>query len=87
MFGNLTRVGSNYHAEEAWNNLKALNGKIGQVQSRLSTGKRAMYGGDAAGQAMANEIKSKGLSGLSNDSKLNAQSGICMYLSSVISCL
>ncbi len=35
---------------------------MNEAIARLSTGKRAMYGGDAAGQAMANEIKSKGLS-------------------------
>ncbi len=31
MFGNLTRVGSNFHAEEAWTNLKKVNGQIGQI--------------------------------------------------------
>ena len=43
MFGNLTRVGSNYHAQEAWSNLKKVNGIIVQIQSRLSTGKRINY--------------------------------------------
>jgi len=35
---------------------------MNEAIARLSTGKRSMYGGDAAGQSMANEIKSKGLS-------------------------
>ena len=38
MFGDLTRVGANFHAMEAWSNLKKVNGGIGQIQSRLSTG-------------------------------------------------
>ncbi|MAJ43315.1 MAG: flagellin [Candidatus Marinimicrobia bacterium] len=65
MFGNLTRVGSNYHAEEAWNNLKALNGKIGQVQSRLSTGKRINSAeDDTSGYALAKNLegRTRGLS-------------------------
>ena len=40
MFGDLTRVGANFHALEAWTNLKKVNGNIGQIQTRLSTGKR-----------------------------------------------
>ena len=35
---------------------------MNEAIARLSTGKRAMYGGDAAGQAMANSIGAKGLS-------------------------
>ena len=35
---------------------------MNEAIARLSTGKRSMYGGDAAGQSMANEIKAKGLS-------------------------
>ena len=40
MFGDLTRVGANFHAMEAWSNLKKVNGDIRQIQSRLSSGKR-----------------------------------------------
>ena len=29
MFGDLTRVGANFHAMEAWSNLKKVNGDIG----------------------------------------------------------
>ena len=35
---------------------------MNEAIARLSTGKRSMYGGDAAGQAMANSIKAKGMS-------------------------
>ena len=35
---------------------------MNEAIARLSTGKRTMYGGDAAGQAMANSIKAKGMS-------------------------
>ncbi len=35
---------------------------MNEAIARLSTGKRAMYGGDAAGQAMANSIGAKGKS-------------------------
>ena len=41
MIGDLTRVGANFHAMEAWSNLKRVNGDIGQIQSRLSTGNPA----------------------------------------------
>ena len=40
MFGDITRVGANFHAMESLANLKRVNGSIGQVQSRLSSGKR-----------------------------------------------
>ena len=40
MFGNLTRIGSNFHAQESYYNLKKINGNIGTIRSRLSTGKR-----------------------------------------------
>ena len=35
---------------------------MNEAIARLSTGKRSMYGGDAAGQAMANNIKARGMS-------------------------
>ena len=35
---------------------------MNEAIARLSTGKRSMYGGDAGGQSMANNIKAKGLS-------------------------
>ena len=35
---------------------------MNEAIARLSTGKRSMYGGDAAAQAMANSIKAKGMS-------------------------
>ena len=35
---------------------------MNEAIARLSTGRRSMYGGDAAGQAMANSIKAKGMS-------------------------
>ena len=40
MFGDITRIGANFHAMESLTNLKRVNGSIGQVQSRLSSGKR-----------------------------------------------
>jgi len=65
MFGNLTRVGSNYHAQEAWSNLKKVNGRIGQIQSRLSTGKRINSSeDDTSGYALAKHLegRTRGLS-------------------------
>jgi len=65
MFGNLTRVGSNFHAEEAWTNLKKVNGQIGQIQSRLSTGKRINSAeDDTSGYALAKHLegRTRGLS-------------------------
>ena len=35
---------------------------MNEAIARLSTGKRSMYGGDAAAQAMADSIKAKGMS-------------------------
>ena len=35
---------------------------MNEAIARLSSGKRSMYGGDAAGQAMANSIKANGMS-------------------------
>ena len=65
MFGNLTRVGSNFHAQEAWTNLKKVNGSIGQIQSRLSTGKRINTAeDDTSGYALAKHLegRTRGLS-------------------------
>jgi len=65
MFGNLTRVGTNFHAQEAWTNLKKVNGSIGQIQSRLSTGKRINTAeDDTSGYALAKHLegRTRGLS-------------------------
>jgi len=65
MFGNLTRAGSNFHAQEAWTNLKKVNGNIGQIQSRLSTGKRINTAeDDTSGYALAKHLegRTRGLS-------------------------
>ena len=35
---------------------------MNEAIARLSTGKRSMYGGDAAGQSMADNLKARGLS-------------------------
>jgi flagellin len=60
MFGDLTRVGSNFHAYEAWTNLKKTNGKMGQIQSRLSTGKRINSAeDDTSGYALAKNLESR----------------------------
>ena len=40
---------------------KARHG-MNEAIARLSTGKRSMYGGDAGGQSIANEVKAAGLS-------------------------
>ncbi len=60
MFGDLTRVGANFHALEAWSNLKKVNGDIGQVQSRLSTGKRINSAeDDTSGYALSKQLESR----------------------------
>ena len=41
--------------------VKARHG-MNEAIARLSTGNRAMYGGDAAAQAMADNIKARGMS-------------------------
>ena len=51
-------IGSNMAAASANKARHGMNESI----ARLSTGIRAMYGGDAAGQAMANSIKANGMS-------------------------
>jgi len=60
MFGDVTRVGANFHAQQAWGNLKSVNGQIGQVQSRLSTGKRINSAeDDTSGYALAKHLESR----------------------------
>ena len=60
MFGDLTRVGANFHAMEAWTNLKKVNGDIGQVQTRLSTGKRINSAeDDTSGYALSKQLESR----------------------------
>jgi len=60
MFGDVTRVGANFHAQQAWSNLKSVNGQIGQVQSRLSTGKRINSAeDDTSGYALAKHLESR----------------------------
>ena len=60
MFGDLTRVGANFHAMEAWSNLKRVNGDIGQIQSRLSTGKRINSSeDDTSGYALSKHLESR----------------------------
>jgi flagellin len=60
MFGDLTRVSANFHAMEAWTNLKKVNGDIGRVQSRLSTGKRINTAeDDTSGYALSKQLESR----------------------------
>ena len=60
MFGDVTRVGSNFHAQQAWGNLKKVNGDIGAIQSRLSTGKRINSAeDDTSGYALAKHLESR----------------------------
>jgi flagellin len=60
MFGDVTRVGANFHAQEAWANLKKVNGSIGQIQSRLSTGKRINSAeDDTSGYALSKHLESR----------------------------
>ena len=60
MFGDLTRVGANFHAMEAWSNLKKVNGDISQVQTRLSTGKRINSAeDDTSGYALSKQLESR----------------------------
>ena len=60
MFGDLTRVGANFHAMEAWSNLKRVNGDIGQIQSRLSSGKRINSAeDDTSGYALSKHLESR----------------------------
>jgi len=60
MFGDVTRVGANFHAQEAWGNLKQVNGQIGKIQSRLSTGKRINSAeDDTSGYALSKHLESR----------------------------
>ena len=60
MFGDLTRVGANFHAMEAWSNHKKVNGSIGQIQSRLSSGKRINSAeDDTSGYALSKHLESR----------------------------
>jgi len=60
MFGDVTRVGANFHAQQAWGNLKKVNGEIGAIQSRLSTGKRINSAeDDTSGYALAKHLESR----------------------------
>ena len=60
MFGDVTRVGANFHAQEAWGNLKKVNGQIGQIQSRISTGKRINSAeDDTSGYALSKHLESR----------------------------
>ena len=61
MFGDVTRVGANFHAQQAWGNLKKVNGQLGQIQSRLSTGKRINSAeDDTSGYALSKHLESRG---------------------------
>lgn len=65
MFGDITRVGANFHAMESLANLKRVNGDIGQVQSRLSSGKRINSAeDDTSGYALSKHLQSR-VNGLS----------------------
>ena len=65
MFGDITRIGSNFHAMESLANLKRVNGSIGQVQSRLSSGKRINSAeDDTSGYALSKHLQSR-VNGLS----------------------
>jgi len=60
MFGDITRIGANFHAMESLFNLKQVNGKIGQVQTRLSTGKRINSAeDDTSGYALSQHLQSR----------------------------
>ena len=65
MFGDLTRVGANFHAMQALQTLKIVNGQVGIHQSRLATGKRINSAeDDTSGYALAKQIegRARGLS-------------------------
>ena len=60
MFGNLTRIGSNFHAQESYYNLKKINGNIGTIRSRLSMGKRINSAeDDTSGYALSKHLESR----------------------------
>ena len=61
MFGDITRVGANFNAMQSLSNLKRVNGEIGQVQSRLSSGKRINSAeDDTSGYALSKHLESRG---------------------------
>jgi flagellin len=60
-FGDLTRVGANFHALEALFSLKRINGQMGVHQSALATGKRINSAqDDTAGYSIARSLESRG---------------------------
>lgn len=60
MFGDLTRIGSNYYAQESYNTLLRVNGDIGTIRSRLSTGKRINSAeDDTSGYALSKQLESR----------------------------
>ena len=60
MFGDLTRIGSNSHATQAYYNLRKVNGSIGTIQSRISTGKRINSAeDDTSGYALSKNLESR----------------------------
>jgi|TARA_B100000029_G_C17486985_1_gene927629 flagellin len=60
MFGDLTRVGANSHASQAYYNLRKVNGAIGTIQSRISTGKRINSAeDDTSGYALSKNLESR----------------------------
>jgi len=60
MFGDLTRIGSNFHAQESYFTLRKINGNIGTIRSRLSTGKRINSAeDDTSGYALSKQLESR----------------------------
>jgi len=60
MFGDLTRIGSNSHATQAYYNLRKVNGSIGTIQSRISTGKRINSAeDDTSGYALSKNLEAR----------------------------
>ena len=60
MFGDLKRVGANSHAMQAYYNLRKVNGSIGTLQSRISTGKRINSSeDDTSGYALYKNLESR----------------------------
>ncbi|MBT3251118.1 MAG: flagellin [Candidatus Marinimicrobia bacterium] len=59
-FGDLTRIGANFQSAQALHSLKSINGQIGRIQSRLSTGKRINSAeDDTAGYHVAKGLTSR----------------------------
>ena len=60
MFGDISRINNNYHAQQAVTNLKKVNGDIGKIQSRLSSGKKINNAeDDSSGYALAKNLESR----------------------------